>query len=237
MPDAESWAFLPPCFSLETVIQTGLSPQQYPSILQSFARNHAQDAALFRHAVRTHDWESLRERAHALKGASANLGALHLRDMARTLELEAQSQLDKGYPNAALSTLQGRPLAALLPELEEALGEVLEAAAKLCPSDQETKPADGPSAIASKPKLDIAKLGTYYNDLVEALLQAAPGRIRIALGSLLVICNADEYPLLHTLKMHVDNYDYEAALTVLERIRPSLFSSSAPSTEPSDAAQ
>ncbi|MFQ8735278.1 MAG: Hpt domain-containing protein [Bilophila wadsworthia] len=46
----------------------------------------------------------LRERAHALKGASANLGALHLRDMARTLELEAQSQLDKGYPNAALST-------------------------------------------------------------------------------------------------------------------------------------
>ena len=54
---------------------------------------------------------------------------------------------------------------------------------------------------------------------------------------LLVICNADEYPLLHTLKMHVDNYDYEAALTVLERIRPSLFSSSAPSTEPSDAAQ
>lgn len=131
--------------------------------------------ALFRHAVRTHDWESLRERAHALKGASANLGALHLRDMARTLELEAQSQLDKGYPNAALSTLQGRPLAALLPELEEALGEVLEAAAKLCPSDKETKPADGPSAIASKPKLDIAKLGTYYNDLVEALLQAAPG--------------------------------------------------------------
>ena len=237
VPNAESWAFLPPCFSLETVIQTGLSPQQYPSILQSFARNHAQDAALFRHAVRTHDWESLRERAHALKGASANLGALHLRDMARTLELEAQSQLDKGYPNAALSTLQGRPLAALLPELEEALGEVLEAAAKLCPSDKETKPADGPSAIASKPKLDIAKLGTYYNDLVEALLQAAPGRIRIALGSLLVICNADEYPLLHTLKMHVDNYDYEAALTVLERIRPSLFSSSAPSTEPSDAAQ
>lgn len=43
------------------------------------------------------------------------------------------------------------------------------------PSDKETKPADGPSAIASKPKLDIAKLGTYYNDLVEALLQAAPG--------------------------------------------------------------
>lgn len=237
LPDAESWAFLPPCFSPETVIQTGLSPQQYPTILQSFARNHAQDAALFRHAVRTHDWESLRERAHALKGASANLGALHLRDAARTLELEAQSQLDKGYPNAALSTLQGRPLAALLPELEEALGDVLEAAAKLCPSDKETKNADGPSATASKPKLDIAKLGAYYNDLVEALQQAAPGRIRIALGSLLVICNADEYPLLHTLKMHVDNYDYEAALTVLERIRPSLFLSSAPSTEPSDAAQ
>lgn len=64
--------------------------------------------------------------------------------MARTLELEAQSQLDKGYPNAALSTLQGRPLAALLPELEEALGEVLEAAAKLCPSDKETKPAGRP---------------------------------------------------------------------------------------------
>ena len=126
---------------------------------------------------------------------------------------------------------------ALLPELEEALGDVLEAAAKLCPSDKETKNADGPSATASKPKLDIAKLGAYYNDLVEALQQAAPGRIRIALGSLLVICNADEYPLLHTLKMHVDNYDYEAALTVLERIRPSLFLSSAPSTEPSDAAQ
>ena len=237
VPDAESWAFLPPCFSLETVIQTGLSPQQYPTILQSFARNHSQDAALLRHAARTHDWESLRERAHALKGASANLGALYLRDTARMLELEAQAQLDKGYPNAALSSLQGRPLAVLLPELEEALGDVLEAAVKLCPPDTEKKPADGPSATASKPKLDIAKLGTYYNDLVEALQQAAPGRIRIALNSLLVICNADEYPLLHTLKMHVDNYDYEAALTVLERIRPSLFPSSAPSTEPSDAIQ
>ena len=85
-----------PCFSLETVIQTGLSPQQYPSILQSFARNHAQDAALFRHAVRTHDWESLRERAHALKGASANLGALHLRDMARTLELDMAEMSRRG---------------------------------------------------------------------------------------------------------------------------------------------
>ena len=52
-----------------------------------------------------------------------------------------------------------------------------------------------------------------------------------------MICNADEYPLLHTLKMHVDNYDYEAALTVLEKIRPSLLKSSVSSTEPSDAVQ
>lgn len=236
-PDAESWAFLPDCFSLETVLQTGLSPKQYPAILQSFARNHGQDAALLRHAIRTHDWESLRDRAHALKGASANLGALHLRDMARTLELEAQAQLDKGYPNGTPPALSGRPLAALLPELEEALNSVLEASAKLCPAPEAPR-ADGPSATASRPKLDAAQLGAQYDDLVEALQQAAPGRIRIALGRLLVICNADEYPLLHTLKMHVDNYDYEAALAVLEKIRPSLLSLPAvSSTEPSHAVQ
>ncbi|WP_294510099.1 response regulator [uncultured Bilophila sp.] len=234
-PASESWAFLPSCFSLETVLQTGLSPRQYPAILQSFARNHAQDGALFRHSIRTSDWESLRDRAHALKGASANLGALILRDAARTLELEAQAQLDKGYPGRAPS-FQGRPLSALLPELEEALGNVLEAAAKLCPISDAEQPS-GPSATASKPTLDVAKLNAYYNDLVGALQQAAPGRIRIALSSLLVICNADEYPLLHTLKMHVDNYDYEAALTVLEKIRPSLLKSSVSSTEPSDAVQ
>ena len=187
-------AFLPPA-SARDRDPAGLSPQQYPSILQSFARNHAQDAALFRHAVRTHRPGIPPRTGARPQGGFGQSGSAAFAGYARTLELEAQSQLDKGYPNAALSTLQGRPLAALLPELEEALGEVPEAAAKLCPSDKETKPADGPSAIASKPKLDIAKLVPDYNDLVEALLQAAPGRIRIALGSLLVICNADEYPL------------------------------------------
>ena len=101
-PESGSWDFLPDCISLETVLQTGLSPRQYPAILQSFARNHAQDGAFLRHAVRTHDWASLREKAHALKGAAANLGALHLRDRARTLELEAQARLDKGYPGPGI---------------------------------------------------------------------------------------------------------------------------------------
>lgn len=232
-PESGSWAFLPDCFSLETVLQTGLSPRQYPAILQSFARNHAQDAAFLRHAVRTHDWAPLREKAHALKGAAANLGALHLRDLARTLELEAQARLDKGYPGPGTPPpLPARPLAALLPELEEALNAVLEAAAKWSPAPDAARDGGSPASTA---QADRAQLEAHYDDLAAALRQAAPGRIRIALASLLVICNADEYPLLHTLKMQVDNYDYEAALTVLETIRPSLLRLSPADTEPSHA--
>ncbi len=227
-----SWDFLPECFSLETVIQTGLSPAQYPAILQRFAQNHAQDAARLRHTARTEDWNALREQAHTLKGASANLGALRLRDAARLLEQEAQARMDRGYPGAQAGQRRGRPLSALLPELEDALGAVLEAAARLSPPAERRPKTPFPTATRPPDK------NTPYGELVDALRQASPGRIRIALGSLLVICNTDEYPLLQTLKTHVDNYDYDAALTVLETIRPSLFTGGPESpAERSDAVQ
>ena len=224
-----SWDFLPEDFSLETVIQTGLSPAQYPPILQRFAQNHAQDATRMWYAARTEDWKTLRELSHAIKGACANLGALHLRDVARLLEQEAQARLDKGY-NSSQQVYHGRPLSALLHELEEQLTGILQFAADLAPRPTTPVRPSNPAPLRNGEM--------PYAELIEALHEAAPERIRMALNSLLVICNADEYPLLHTLKLHVDNYDYDAALTVLEAIRPSLFANNASSrAERSDAVQ
>ena len=212
--NADEWHFLPPCLSRETVLRTGLSPRQYPIILQSFARNHGQDCAVIRSSLRNGDWKTLRDTAHALKGASANLGATQVYEDAKTLEKEAQNHLDRGY-GAAQEQQPGKPLSVLIPALEEALHAVLDAAVRLAPPADTVPASDFPERAAS--------LQSLYDELAQSLRQSAPERIRVALGSLLVACDVTEYPLLHTLKIHVDNYDYEAALTVLGDIKPALF--------------
>ncbi|MEG2004402.1 MAG: response regulator, partial [Bilophila sp.] len=214
------WSHLPACFSVDIVRETGLSPEQYPKILASFARNHGQDGATIRHCVRRRDWAALRDKAHALKGAAANLGAQTLREAARGLELEAQHQLD--HRPQGLHPHTAGTLAATSMELETALHDVLEAIARLCPAEHEKEaPARTPppeSVTQARTALDSAGATTQYAELVTALRLATPGGIKSALTSLLVTCDPVEYPLLQTLKTHVDDYEYDAALRVLDAL-------------------
>lgn len=237
----DDWSHLPPCFSLDIVRQTGLSPTQYPKVLTSFARNHGQDGAMIRHSVRRRDWTSLRDKAHALKGAAANLGALKLQHAARGLESEAQQQLDRHRPDMPTTThATVGPLSATALELEAALLEVLEAIAELCPvtlpavSRPAPLPGIPPLSDANpipRPLPDSPFAANDYDELVEALRLATPGGIKSALTSLLVTCNPVEYPLLQTLKTHIDDYDYDAALHLLETLHPQSGDSSADDTE------
>lgn len=236
----DDWSHLPPCFSLNIVRQTGLSPAQYPKVLTSFARNHGQDGATIRHSVRRRDWTALRDKAHALKGAAANLGAQKLQHAARGLEYEAQQQLDRHRPDMPTPAhANAGPLSATVLEFEAALLEVLEAIAELCPATlpavSRSTPFQGmtrlPDAPPLPPALDSPGVANQYAELVEALRLATPGGIKSALTSLLVTCNPVEYPLLQTLKTHIDDYEYDAALHVLETLHPQPEGSSTDNTK------
>lgn len=216
-------AELPACFSREIIAAAGLSPAAHAEVLESFARTHIGDAASLRRMAGEGRWQELREGAHSLKGAAANVGAVALRDAARALELRA---LERGRRPSAADLFSPPDLPPDLPpnlpdvaealdHMERALDEVLRAAPALpATSGGVAREVAKPVAPVPSPSM----WGSYCDDLEQALKLAFPGRIRLALNSLLTLCREDD-PQCVALRQHVRDYDYEKALKMLGLVR------------------
>jgi HPt (histidine-containing phosphotransfer) domain-containing protein len=89
-------------------LATATDPSILQEIYETFESSALEYLAALRQAVEAGDAEALRTSAHALKGASANVGAVHLTEAARQLEMLGQT---RSLANA------GEMLARVQPEL------------------------------------------------------------------------------------------------------------------------
>ena len=213
---------LPDCFSLEVVRQTGLTPARFRHILHSFARNHGLDASWMRQSAALSGRENLRElrdKAHALKGASANLGALALRQAAMKVEVEADARLQK--INSELPPFPNE----LLEAVSNALAEVLRAVNAdtvrlfLPAGAQKTQ-----ASTAVSERCRFAPSQESRQTLLKALDMSAPESIGNALEAMLLDCakaNACDCAghcrnkQGKQLAVLIADYEYEQARTLL----------------------
>ena len=210
------------CFSLDVVRQTGLTPARFRHILHSFARNHGLDASLMRKSAALPGRENLRElrdRAHALKGASANLGAMELRQAAMKVELEADARLQK--VNSELPPFPEELLNAVSSALAEVLRAVNADTVRLVLPAGVQKPQ---AAASELERCRFAPSPESCRALLEALDMSAPEPIGKALKELLQgcakanACNCGghcRHGQGKKLSVLIADYDYEQARALL----------------------
>ncbi len=177
---------LPDCFSVDIVRQTGLTPARFQHILHSFARNHGLDASWMRQSAALPGRENLRElrdRAHALKGASANLGALTLRQAAMKVEIEADTRLQK--VNSELPPFPTELLDAVAQALAEVLRTVNADTVRLFPPSDKEAPQ---SVTTACEPCRFAPSQDSCQALLKALDMSAPEAIGKALEAVLRDC-------------------------------------------------
>ncbi len=183
-------------------------PALYRQILQGFSREFGSTADDIAEALAQDDWVSARRLAHSLKSAAATIGALELSHCAKLLEerYAEQAPADREFP----------PLVA-------ALRRVLNTLAAWADSEhsENSHRARQPSqeaAASVSPEVQLALI-----ERLELLLKnddAAAGRLFAEIkAGLPDPRQQDDLCLLREL---IDDIEYEAALTVLARLRTSL---------------
>lgn len=212
---------VPSCFSASMLQTIGLTPEGFRQVIASFVRSHADDENNMRSlaaasAARPSDMDEtrfylrrLRDLAHTLKGASANVGASELSHAALQLEREAGRRLGTAEPlRLPLPTH-------LLDEVAAALQAVLAAGRAL----SEPPPNAGEHDGGSPEKIANASMDTFLGSLEDALRQGAPELVRAGLSQLPRGGGMPWRTTLRLLAEQIDDYDYEAALLTLKTLR------------------
>ncbi|MFH1981960.1 MAG: response regulator [Pseudomonadota bacterium] len=177
-----------------TLSAMDLSPVVYLKILAGFAENNAATADELRQAIATGDRTRLAGLAHALKGSAGNIGAGELETAARDLETAARG----AHSEEALRLSAARVVAAL--DIVSAGINGLQAGRAAPP---ETRP--GP-VIADRAILTA---------LSAALAQADPLAVEAAAGPVLAALSRSD---AGRLRRFLAGYDYEQALSLIDRI-------------------
>lgn len=180
--------------------------RRYLKLLAQFLKGHGKDADLISAAAGNRDFETIRQKSHALKGVSATLGATRIRDVASQLEKTAMpgTGLEQMYQD--IDTLS-RELHTLKTALDGILGS------QEAPSDQDGQrtpsgrvdDAGKEAAILLLSRLAplLAGSDTAANDLIEEQ-DGLLGRIFGEAGGL--------------LERQVQEFDYSDALETLKQI-------------------
>src|SRR5215471_11348072 len=187
---------LPVISGIDTVTalkRTGGNRQRYESLLRRFAESESDAVFRVRAALAANDSATARRLVHSMKGASANLGADGLADLAAKAETAILSN------NRVDTTLN-----ALSDSLEGIIGAIRTA----LPSESVSIPANGDPSTAAR---DLAQL----KRLLEADDGAASDFVLDARPHLLQVLTATE---ANTLIGHVNNFAYADALQYLSTI-------------------
>ena len=132
---------------------------RYVATLQKFCRAQENLCHEFRDLVQKGDFEAVRDKAHALKGAAANLSAIELQKAAQVLE-DAGSSNEKSYMHRYIQVVEG------------ALGEVTASVRKMERTD--TVPVTNKPAMDREEPSQLSILLSKFNrglqkfDLVES---------------------------------------------------------------------
>ncbi|MES9960143.1 MAG: response regulator [Sedimenticola sp.] len=175
----------------------------YMQLLKKFRKNQAGAADEVIQSLEAGDPDTARRVAHTLKGVSGNLGARRLFEAARDLE-ECIKKDDE-------SCVQRQ-----MPEVREALGQILEAIEKL------DRPADTPAAKQVVDDADMEEIGAHLKELGALLADAdtAAGRY---LSDLMEQHRATPlYDGLAEMESLVEDYDFTEALEVMRRMAEEL---------------
>ncbi len=122
--------------------QAGARPALYRSLLQQFVADQSEAIVRIEGAIQARRWEEAIRATHTLKGVSAQIGALALREQAARLEQALQAHAP-GAPNET-----GERLPALLAAVAEPLARLVQAI-----SDglaRQRRPETGPAFDASR---------------------------------------------------------------------------------------
>ncbi|MET0102208.1 MAG: response regulator [Sedimenticola sp.] len=170
----------------------------YMQLLKKFRKNQAGAADEVILSLEAGDPDTARRIAHTLKGVSGNLGARRLFEAARDLE-------------ECIKKDDGACVQRQMPEVREALGQILEAIEKL------GRPADTPAAKQVVDDADMEEIGAHLKELGALLADAdtAAGRY---LADLMEQHRATPlYDGFKEMESLVEDYDFTEALEVMRR--------------------
>ncbi|WP_412851434.1 PAS domain S-box protein [Ectothiorhodospira shaposhnikovii] len=174
---------------------------RYRTLIPRFLEYHGEDPVLFRDLAGRRDWEALSRRAHALKGAAANLGADTIAVIARELERLGRDTQDTKMLNTLCEQLRQTldSLRAGFPATDAAL----------CRADAEDHDAKALSAEEGERVLDRmeALLDSDDTDIVD-VYEAHRHWLHGTLGT-----------EVQALRRHIEHFDYPAALALLRHLR------------------
>ena len=167
----------------------------FKHILAGFLKNNHDTMEKIKDAFNGKEQDRLLRLAHNIKGSSANIGAMGLSAAAKALEDAAREE----KPEEIISEL--------IDKLEEALNQVLES----------LKIFDEKPEIVSfkKTDVDIAKLKPILIKLGNALKSANPEKINEEMKA---VKDQLYTPDVIDLENHINNYDYDEALEILDKI-------------------
>jgi len=181
--------------------RTGGNRKRYESLLQRFADSQSRVIDDIRAALAAQDSPTAQRFAHSLKGASANLGANALAELAAAAE-------------AAIGS--NHSIALALESLSRSLGQTIASIRAAIPVDSALASTPSPNADPSsvvRPLLHLKKLlETDDGDASDFLLDARP-----------VLCQVLTPSEIDSLFAHVANFAYSDALRSVSEIATRLF--------------
>ena len=171
--------------------------QRYLELLDKLVASHAEDVARLRRHLDAGEREDARRLAHSLKGAAGALGATPLREAAARLEQAVRAGDDAQVAGGCVA------VTAALARLAEALAGL---------GAEQPLPAPAPAAAAPDPAQTRQALVRLARLLEEGDLEssrcveASAAVFRAALG-----------PDMAELNRHIDNFDFELALALVNQ--------------------
>ena len=172
-----------------------IDPVTFKRILVRFLKNNHGIVKKIKDAFKENDLDRLLLLAHNIKGSSGNIGAMELFEAAKRLE------------NACMNKKSEKVISELIDKFEAALNQVLESLKIL---DKNSK-----TLSFKKRDMDIVKLKPILLKLGNALRSADPEKINEQIDAV-----KDQFctPDLIDLENHINNYDYDEALELLDKL-------------------
>ncbi len=176
------------------------SRQLLRKLMLEFHRNHARDAEIIRGAMEDGRLDEAQRKAHSLKGVAGLLGAVDIQRHATSLD-------------ACLKVAELREAAGHLVELDSALRQTMRALADLAAQTQRIQMRRSAGRLQTEERERLyARLRSMLQSFEADAMDVAEELAAEALGS-----SAED--LSDLLRLQCAEYDFDAALATLERLR------------------